>query len=171
MSNIDRGLGLVPLYTLHGGAPSIMKLTKDAAQATAVFRGDVVAREADSFIAPGGTPGTTTYDGVSLDYGPVSTLTDHLVVVDPYCIFEAQDDGDGLVVADEGQNVNFVFSAGSALTLNSGHKLDGSTHNTTNILDAKILRLIPRQNNDPGALASFEVLINKHRRTLGIAGI
>lgn len=174
MSNNDHGLGLVPLYASSGGPFLVRKLTKDAAQGTAIFRGDVVQREADSFIKPGGTPGTDTYDGVSLDYGAVSALTDHLVVVDPYCVFEAQDSGGGagLVVADEGQNCNFVFSAGSALTKLSGHKLDGAgTHNTTNTLDAHLLGLINRQNNDPGAYAAFEILINKHRRAPATAGI
>lgn len=171
MANKDWPHGLWPLYSLMGGPYGVMKLTKDSGGATAIFRGDVVAREADSFIAPGGTPGTTTYDGVSLDGGAALTQTDHLVVVDPYCIFEAQDNGDGLVVADEGQNVNFEFNAGNALAGNSGHELDGSTHNTTNTLDAKLIRLLPAQDNAPGANARFEVLINKHRRTLGVAGI
>jgi hypothetical protein len=146
-------------------------MTKDSGGATAIFPGDVVGREADSFIAPGGTPGTTTYDGVSLDGGAALTQTDHLVVVDPYIIFEAQDNGDGLVVADEGQNVNFEFNAGDTLRNRSGHELDGSTHNTTATLDAKLLRLVPNQSNEPGANARFEIFINKHRRTLGIAGI
>lgn len=171
MSNVDDPHGLRPLATIHGGPWAVQKFTKDSAQATAVFIGDLVGREADSFIAPGGTPGTTTYDGVALDYGAALTATDHLVVVDPYAIFEVQDDGDGLVVADEGQNCNFVFNAGSATTLRSGHELDGSTHATDLALDAKLLRLLPNSKNEAGANARFEVLINKHRRTLGIAGI
>ncbi|HEX8186473.1 MAG TPA: hypothetical protein VF747_17030 [Blastocatellia bacterium] len=170
MSNLDNPYGLHPLTTQHGGPPHVQKMQKDAAQATAIFKQDVVAREADSFLAPGGTPGTTLYDGVSLDYGAALTLTDHLVVVDPSCIFDAQADG-SLVQADEGLNVNFIFGTGNSTTKFSGHELDSSTEATTGTLDAHILRILPIQNNDPGANCRFEILINRHRRSPLSAGV
>ncbi len=171
MANADWPHGLWPLYTQHGGPWGVKELTKDSAQATAIFRGDLVAREADGKLAPGGTPGATLYDGVSLDFGAASTETQQLIVVDPLAIFEAQDNGDGIDEVDEGLNVNFEFNAGSASTQVSGHELDGSTKNTTAILDAHIIGRLKIQNNDFGANCRFEVQINKHRRAFGVAGV
>jgi hypothetical protein len=170
MSNVDWPHGLRLIGTQHGGPELIQRMYKDASQATAIFKNDVVAREADAFLAPGGTPGTTLYDGVALDYGAATTLTEHLVIVDPSAVFEAQSDA-SLVQADEGLNVNFLFGAGNSLTKISGHELDSSTENTTGTLDAHILRILPMQNNDPGVNCRFEILINRHRRSPLSAGV
>lgn len=171
MANYDRAFGLRFLNSLHGGAPSTRQMVKDAAQGTAVFRGDLVAREADGNIAPGGTAGTTLYDGVSQDYGAVSTLTNHLVIVDPWAVFEAQSGATGFTAADEGLNCNFVFSAGSTGTQLSGHKLDDSTEATTATLDAHLKEFLRVSDNEDGAYSRFGIVINKHRLHPGVAGV
>lgn len=171
MANMDWAHGLWPLTTQHGGPYHTRQMIKDAAENAIIYPGDVISREDDGKITPGGTPGTTLYDGVSLDYGAALTLTNHLVVVDPLCVFEAQDDGDGLDEIDEGLNCNLVFNAGNSVTGRSGHEIDGSTKATSNALDLHLEGLLSVQNNNYGANARFEVLINKHRRAHGVAGV
>jgi hypothetical protein len=175
MANRDNPHGLAPLgRTLSGGPCSVNQYKKDADGATAIFVGDVVARDDDSFINPGGTPGTTTYQGVALNHGAGSTITQHLVVDSPDALFEAQDDGDtdGFAEADMGLLCNLVFGAGSAYSEISGHELDEATINTTNTLDVKLLRLHPVVGNEYGAVHSrIQIVFNKHRLNPGLAGV
>ena len=170
MANRDNPHGLMPIgRTIDGGEPLIKSFSKDASEATALFVWDVVNREADGNLADGGTPGTTTYTGVNLNYGAGSALTTHLVVVSPGALFVAQDNNDtnGFDAADMGLNVNFEFNAGSTDTLISGHELDESTVNTTSTLDAKMLEIWDKPDNAAGANVDVVVLINKHRLSQG----
>ena len=174
MANRDNPHGLAPLMrTLSGGCPSVQQYTKDADGATAIFQNDVVARDDDSFINPGGTPATTTYQGVALNYGAGSAITKHLVMDSPDALFEAQDDGDvdGFAEADMGLNCNLVFGAGSATLLISGHQLDEATIDTTNTLDMHVLRKLDAVDNEYGSHVRVEVIFNKHRLLPGIAGV
>jgi hypothetical protein len=174
MANRDNPHGLAPLMRTESGAPpSVREYTKDADGATAIFIGDVVARDADSFINPGGTPGTTTFQGVALNYRPGYTLTKHLVMDSPDALFEAQDDADtdGFAEADMGLNCNLVFNAGSAYSHISGHELDEATINTTNSLDVHLLRKLDAIDNAYGAHVRVEIVFNKHRLNPGIAGV
>lgn len=171
MANYLRGGGLKWLNSLHGGAAGIRQLIKDASMATAIFRGDVVAQEADTNLAPGGTAGTTLYSGVSQDYGAALTLTNHLVIVDPWSVFEAQAGATGLVAADEGLNANFVFSAGVVATQQSGHLIDDSTEQTANTLDAHLKEFLRAADNEEGAYSRWGITINKHRLHPAVAGV
>lgn len=173
MANFLRGGGLRFLNSLHGGASSTRQMVKDASQNLAVFIGDVVAREADTNIAPFGnlTPGTTAPDGVSQDYGAVSTLTNHLVIVDPFAVFEAQAGATGLVAADEGFNANIIASAGVVATQLSGHLVDDSTENTTNTLDLHLKEFLRISDNDEGAYSRWAVVFNRHRLHSLMAGV
>ena len=174
MSNRGNPHGLLPTgRTIEGGEPHIEILTKDAAQATAIFTGDVVNREADDNIAPGGTPGTTTYTGVSLSFGAALSLSTHVVVTSPGALFVVQvnNDTDGIAAADPGSNVNFEFNPGSPTTLISGHELDESSINTTASLDAKILRLWDKPDNAYGANGDMVIMFNKHRNVPNVAGV
>jgi len=173
MANIDNPHGLRPLMrTLRGGCPVVRQYTKDANEGTAIFIHDVVQREADGNIAAGGTPGTTRYLGVSLNYGAASKQTDHLVIVSPDAIFEAQDnaDTDGFAAADMGLNCNLEFNAGDATRLISGHELDESSANTTETLDVKLLDKLDVPDNDFGANCRVQVIFNKHLLNVG-AGV
>ena len=116
MANPNYPHGLRPLMTnIMGGAVSTVQFTKAASDATAIYRQDLVARQTGGNIgADSITAGTTLISGVSLDYGAASTLTNHLVVVDPGCLFEAQSDLSAsggtasLAAAQMGQNAKLV---------------------------------------------------------------
>lgn len=167
MANVDNPHGFRPLMrNLDGGEPRIEEYDKDASEATAIFPFDIVSREADGNIAPGGTPGTTRYQGVALEYGAAATATKHLVIESPNAVFEAQDnaDTDGIAAADLGLNANAEFNAGNLTKQQSGHEIDESSAAATATLDLKLLRLLktPDADNDFGANARIEVVINKH---------
>lgn len=175
MPNVDNPHGLRPIgRTIDGGFPRIQGFQKDASEGTAIFQFDAVNREADGNLdAASATPGTTLYSGVSLNYGAASTLTDHLVVVSPGALFEAQDnnDTDGLAAADEGLNINIELNAGSTSTLISGHELDESTLNTSNGLDLHVIQKLDVPGNDYGSYCRMIVMFNKHRMATVAAGV
>jgi len=175
MANTDNPHGLRPLgVCLGGGPPTIQYFDKDASEAAAIFSFDAVNREADGNIeANSATPGTTTYSGVSLNYGAASTLTSHAVVVSPDALFEAQDnnDTDGFAAADMGLNVNIELNAGSTTTKQSGHELDESTLQTTDTLDLHLLALLAVPDNAYGAWSRCEVVFNKHRMNPSRVGV
>ena len=174
MANTDNPHGLRPIRHFMGAPFAIAERSKDADEGTALFIFDAVNREDDGAIeAASATPGTTLYSGVNLNYGAASTATTHLVIEDPYVVFEAQDnnDTDGFAAADMGLNCNLELNAGSATTLLSGHELDESTINTTNSLDVHLLQKLADPNNAYGANCRIEILFNKHRMALGVAGV
>jgi len=175
MANRDNPHGLAPLMrTLNGGCPSVSEYKKDADGATAIFMGDVVARDADSFINPGGTPGTTTFQGVALNHGAGSSVTRHLVMDSPDAVYEAQDnaDSDGLAEADMGLSGNLEFNVGNAYTLISGHEIDENTcADTTTTLDVHLLRKLDVPDNAYGNHCRVEIIFNKHRLNPGMAGV
>ena len=175
MANRDNPHGLIPVgRTLSGGEPRVKQFSKDSSGGN-IFIHDVVNREADGNITAGGTPGTTTYTGVSLNYSATGAAGTHLVVVSPDAMFVAQDnaDTDGIAAADLGLNCNFEFNAGSADSKISGHELDESSADTTNTLDAKLHELWNSPNNEHSANADIVITINKHRlaQGTGIAGV
>lgn len=175
MANVDNPHGLQPRgRTLSGGCPAVESYTKDANEAAAIFVFDAVHMQNDANIAAAGaSPGTTLYLGVALNHGAAASLTNHLVVVSPDALFEAQDnnDTDGVAAADIGLNGNIELNAGSATTKLSGHELDESTYNTTATLDVKLLRLLAVPDNAFGAFARIEIVFNKHMYATGVAGI
>jgi hypothetical protein len=174
MANNNFPHGLTPLLIcLSGGVPVLRNFSKAAGYGTAIFRHDVVNRVADGSIEAGGTPGTTTYTGVALNYGAASTATTHGVYITPDALYEAQDDGDSstLDAADMGLNCNLVFTAGNSATKHSKHQIDGSSKNTTATLDVKLLELYAVPNNEHGQYARVVVMFNKHRLLPNVAGV
>jgi hypothetical protein len=161
------------MRNIGGGEPTIKKFSKAVGYGTAIFVGDAVNQVAAGGIEVSATPGTTLYSGVSLNYGPASTATEHLVIISPDAVFEAQDDDatTGLVAADAGLNANLILGAGSATTQISGHEIDQSTADVTNSLDVKLLGLLNVPDNAYGAHARFEITFNKHRMAPGVAGV
>jgi hypothetical protein len=162
------------MRTLSGGVPSVREYTKDALAGTAIFIQDVVSRENDGNIVAGGTPNTTTFQGVSLNYGAASTLSAHLVMDSPSALYEAQDndDTDGLAEADMGLMCDLEFNAGSATTYISGHEIDESAAaDTTTDLDVKLLRKLDVPDNAYGEHCRVEVIFNQHRLNPGVAGV
>ncbi|NWG75089.1 MAG: hypothetical protein HXY24_10865 [Rubrivivax sp.] len=171
MANANNPHGLLPLYSLAGGALLVEEFDKLSTYGTALYPGDAVACTADGRVLEvPATPGTTRISGVNLNWGAASKATKHLVVVDPVYVFEAQAD-DALAAADMGLNANLVYGAGSATKLTSGHQIDASTVAVTATLDVKLLKKLAIPGNDWGAYVRIEILINKHRMTGDTAGV
>lgn len=175
MPNVDNPHGLRPIMrTLGGGCPFVQEFTKDAAEGAAIFQWDAVNREADGNIeANSATPGTTRFSGVALNHGAASTLTQHLVVVSPDALFEAQDnnDTDGIAEADLGLNANIELNAGSAATKISGHEIDESTAAATATLDVKLLQKLNVPDNAFGSFCRVELVFANHRMAPATAGV
>ena len=177
MANNNNPHGFRPLgWCLGGGPPFIQSLQKAASYGTAIYPFDLVERATGGTIDTTITPGTTLMSGVALDYGALSTLTNHLVIVSADAILEAQDDNHsadgGIVAANMGQNANCIVSVAGSLTLKqSGHQINSATVQTTSTLDLKLLQLLNVPDNAFGANARIEVIINKHRMNPGVAGV
>lgn len=178
MSNVNNPHGFRPLgWNLGGGPPILALMSKAVGLATAIYPYDLVARLADASITSATasiTPGTTLLSGVALDYGALSTATDHLVVISPDSVFEAQDNagGAGILAVDLGLNANCIVSvAGTLASKKSGHQIADSTKDVTSTLDLKLLQLLKVPDNDFGPNARIEVVINKHRMNPGVAGV
>lgn len=172
MPNVNAPYGLSPLLRSKvGGAAQANPYPKLSGVSTAIFENDVVALVSGG-ITPGGTPGTTVYLGVALNYGAASTATTHSVIDDPFQLFECQDDGtgSGTLLADLTKNVNLVFTAGDAALLRSKHQAATSTKATTSSLDLHIDSLLTTINNDFGQYARIVVQFNKHVKFNSQAG-
>lgn len=175
MANQNNPHGLRPLgISLSGGPSFIQTLIKAAANATAIFRQDVVARQSGGFIgADSITPGTTLLTGVTLDAGAALTQTSHLVVTSPDALYEAQSDGAGIVAANLGLNANLTYAAGATI----GPKISGTVISTasaavTSTLDVHLIQLYnDAVNNAFGLYSRIEVVINKQRYNGGTAGV
>jgi hypothetical protein len=182
MSNVNHPHGFRPLMrTLTGGFPSTNEYLKAVTLATAVFMWDVVQRVADGSIdvAGNGTPGTTNWTGVALNWGAALKATAHIVIDSPFAVFEAQDNDavTGTLITDMGANANIVATAGDAVLKLSKHQIDQSTIAVTSTLDLHLLRkyTLPLgdafESNDYGPNARIEVVFNKHRMGLATAGV
>lgn len=172
MANVDNPHGLSPLMrTLSGGPVVIETFSKLVGYGTAIFRNDVVIR-----VASGDIQACTASDvpsGVSLNYSAASTAADHMVVISPQALYEAQDnnDTDGIAFADLGFNADLEFNAGSATTQISGHEIDESTAGTGATLYVHLLKLLAVPDNAYGSYARIEIVFNKHRMATATAGV
>jgi len=160
---------------MFGVHPEIEQMAKDASGGN-IFINDVIVQETDGNITIGAAGAAVS--GVSTNYSATGLAGTHLVIVDPFAIFEAQDNSDtnGFDAADAGGNVDIEFNAGSATTKISGNELDESTMTTTNTLQLHLRRLYSYQDaagaNAYGAFGRWEVSFNNHRRlglTVGLA--
>jgi len=169
--NIDNPHGLRPLMrSIEGGPCQVRQYSKDASEALAIFVGDIVTLETDGNIAPNGTPGTTRWRGVALNWGAAATLSEHFIVANPSAMFEAQDndDTDGFDAADMGAGVNVELNAGNTLTKVSEHELDESSIHASTAKDLRLLGLLNVPDNAFGAFGRFEVFINLHQLREGV---
>jgi hypothetical protein len=94
-----------------------------------------------------------------------------LVCDDPSVIFEVQEIGTGthLAAADVGLNANLV--AGTNNGFMSGWLLTNTTEATTATLDVRLLGLCRLPDNNYGAFAKWEVMINNHSYRSAPAGV
>lgn len=189
MANVDRPAGARPVRYL-GGAPyngAATPYSVDSSNATAIFVGDFMIREADGNVAPytgtgggnligvcvaAGTDAQTyaTPDTLSRRYLAAATAGTVLIADDPDIVFEIQEDdaGTALAATDAGANADVLATAGSTTTGQSAHEIDRSTINTT-AAQLRLIRLVPREDNAIGDFAKWEVMINEHsyRSTTG----
>lgn len=191
MANSDIVSGFKPVRYLNGapysGAHNLYLIP--AGDATATFIGDAVVAGGTAGTAGlrvdgvdvEGMPtvaqaaaGNTNIVGVVVGfysrpdalgtlYRPASTAMIAMVADDPNIIFEVQEDsvGAALAAVDVGENADLVVAAGSTTTGISGMELDSSTH-TAAAATLRILRLVPRPNNNIGDNAKWEVKFAEH---------
>lgn len=171
MANVDGPFGFQPIgISLAGGIIAARIYKKAVGYGTAIFPGDIVARANDGTIDRELTPGTTTLQGVALDYGAASALTEHLVIDNPLTVLCAQADG-SLVEADMGLNANFVEGTGSVALLRSQDEINSATEATDNALDLHLIEKLKAIDNAYGANVKLLCTINKHRLHPGVAGV
>lgn len=179
MANSDNARGLTPVRHGDGspytGAANVYSIP--ASDSTAVYIGDAVksagSADADGVPTVAQAAAGDTIRGVvvgvvpdtanSLIYRAASTLRKVLVADAPDLVFEIQEDSDGgaLAAADVGNNADVVVGTGSTVTGRSAMEIDSSTKNTTSA-QLRILRLVPRADNEIGTNAKWEVMINEH---------
>jgi hypothetical protein len=182
MANVDTPFGLRPISNMAGMgvANRVRPYTVLAADAVAMFVGDLVKLTGTEAISDDGftypvvaqAAATNTCVGVVIgfkinpDYlGQIhrtaSTLRTAIVVDDPYAIFEAQVNGT-LVAADVGLNADITVGSGSTILGLSAMEVDQSTvKSATDVL--RILRVLNSVDNETGANAKVEVMINEHQ--------
>jgi hypothetical protein len=173
MANNNNPHGLRPLgISLSGGPAMLDSLSKASGYGTAIFTYDAVNRVADGSIEASATPGTTLYSGVALNYGAASTATDHLVVISPDALYEAQvDDATGFTAAEMGLNANLLLTAGNATTKVSKHTINHTGVDVTATLDVHLLGLLNVPDNAFGGYARIEICFNKHRMAPAAVGV
>lgn len=189
MANVNAPFGFKPMAGAIGGGPIFTrKYGKPVAEATyAIFRNDLVMIAAPATAVvdsetghnlPGckaaqGTPGSIDYLGVSLNYGAVSTATEHFVVDDPGTLYMAQVDSVTSITTalHANKNANALLTAGNAATKQSNHTVNHTGIAVTAGLDLRIQRISEISPNAEGVYAVVEVIILRHVLGQGKAGI
>lgn len=105
-------------------------------------------------------------------YRVASTATLVKITEDPDLLFEAQEvtGGTALAAADIGLNIDFVVTAGSTVTGQSGVELNNATEAATNTLDLHIVGFVARSDNAIGEHAKWLVSINRSQYRDQVAG-
>jgi len=171
MANVDNPRGLRSLgLCLGGGSPQVEEYWKAATYNKAIFPGDAVNQVADGSLETSATPGASLYVGAVLGgYGPVLTLTPHLVTMSPDARYEAQ--ATTAAAADRGMNANLLLTAGDAVLQKSKHSINGAAIAVTATHDMKLLKLMPIPGNEPGAFSAWECSFNPHRHGSASVGV
>jgi hypothetical protein len=187
VANPNNLFGFRPIARDSGGPFFSREYGKAAADAKAIFANDLVLKAATSVASPTGlgnplpgitsgqnaTPGTSLYQGSSINFGAASTLTTHLVVDAMDMIYIAQVDGALSVTtaSHAGKNANVVLGTGNALTKQSTMGVANGSIATTAGLDLRIIKISNISPNVEGANAIVEVQILKSEFAQGSAGI
>jgi hypothetical protein len=171
MANVDNPRGLRCLgLCLSGGAPQVEEYWKAVNYNKAIFPGDAVNQVAGGGIETSATPGASLYLGAVLGgYGPVLTLTPHLVTITPDARYEAQ--ATTAPATARGLNANLLLTAGDTVVLKSKHSINGAAIAVTATHDVKMLKLMPIPGNEAGAFSAWEVSFNPHRHAAGTVGV
>ena len=180
MANADTPFGLKLVGGVGPVQPRVQPYFVNSSYATALFIGDPVVKSGTSNTAVVSAVGAGTFDvgmlpevekcvagtgtitGVIVGVYPTTrdsatssaASTEAIVMVcdDPNAVYEIQADA-AIAAADIGLNADPVFThAGSTTTGLSGVELGGSSKNTTNSLQLRILRQVNRVDNEPNVI-------------------
>lgn len=117
--------------------------------------------------------GRTKGDGSLLQEDPLNTVASTLQYIlvedNPFVVFEAQVDG-AFAITDIGSNGNMIIAT-STLDGKSICEINSTGFATTAAHQVKVLRLYRVEDNEVGANARVEFLINNHTEMPGVAGI
>jgi hypothetical protein len=187
VANPNNLFGFRPINRESGAPFFSHQYGKAAADTKAIFMNDLVIKAATSVPDPTGlgnpcpgitsgqnaTPGTTLWQGSSINFGAASTLTTHLVVDALDTNYIAQVDGALAVTTAShvGKNANVVTGTGNALTKQSTFGVANGSIATTAGLDLRIIRVSNINPNAEGANAIVEVTILKSEFAQGSAGV
>lgn len=187
MANVNTPMGLVPRFNGDGtpwnGQTRRCYISAAATNDLVVGPGDLVIidTETDNRESTGkyltvmrATQGTefvgvvTSVEMVTADstlYRAAGEARYVNVVVDPLCIYEAQEDSDGAAMAATatGWNVETIVGTTPTGTGISGMTLDSSSAAVTAAHDLKVIGLVDRADNALGNYAKWLVQINHHQ--------
>ncbi len=112
----------------------------------------------------------------NLLYRTASTQRVVFVCDDPNVIYEAQEDGDTtpIALADATKNANIIVGSGSTTTGMSAMQIDSTSVATTSTLPVKLLRMVPRVDNDVSggvAYTKWHCMLNQCIFKAGVAGV
>ena len=182
MANIDAPFGFVPVR-MQGGAPfsgGQYEYTISSTYGTNIFTGDLAIQAADGDIEVSAATSTNNigvFNGCFYTdsngkpqyakYWPASTTSTDAVafiIDDPNVIFEAQEDGSALALADRGTNTDLVATAGSTTTGRSGHEIDSDETGSAATAQFRVVAVSkdPSNNTVASANCNWYVKILEH---------
>jgi len=171
MANTNTPHGFRPLMrSVTGGPASCLPAHKIVGESPALFIGDAVqlgGSGTKNNAAIKAAAATTSTYGVVLNYGAVSTATDHTIIPAHMQVFEAQIDT--LTIAQLQMNCALVATAGDAPTKVSRHSLGSIA--TTNTLEWRSLELWQSPDNVAGAYARILVTPVQSQWSDQVAGV
>lgn len=186
MANTDNARGLIPVRMANGspynGSTSLYHVASGDSQVIAPGDPVLVTGTADANGIPTvarASAGISNYitgvmvglaqgagDELNRDSGLATTAsTSQYIAVcdDPGVSFEVQVSA-SIAVTDISTNGDFVAAAANGLGL-SGWELDSTTFGTGATKQARILRVVQRDDNEIGTNAKVEVKLNTHSQT------
>lgn len=184
MANTDRPRGFWPIRHAHGGEIRTRTLDVDAANGSAMYRGDVAESESDGNLAVAAADKGIAVIGIFAGFiytdagGDVHysdsmpatktsfTSIKAFVWDDPYIVFGVQSDGT-LAETDIYACRDHVAGTGNAKTNISGHELDATAGGE----QCEIIGIVTRPDNAWGEFVDVEVMFNEHKRKAAVAGI
>ena len=182
MANIDAPFGFVPVR-MQGGAPfsgGQSEYTISSTYGTNIFTCDLAIQAADGDIEVSAATSTNNigvFNGCFYTdsngkpqyakYWPASTTSTDAVafiIDDPNVIFEAQEDGSALALADRGTNTDLVATAGSTTTGRSGHEIDSDETGSAATAQFRVVAVSkdPSNNTVASANCNWYVKILEH---------
>lgn len=179
MANRDAPRGLVPTGHLSGGIPNRMnEYSIASAYGSNIFTGQLVERTGTGSNIQASAVTNADNLGVFAGvryvdssgkpqwkrYWPASTTGTNIVALvydDPDTIFTIQNSGT-YTAAMEGNVADTTGLSGDTATGISSQELDTSSVSASGSAQLKILRLTPRIDNEVGANADVDVIINEH---------